>query len=175
MMTDQQFDEQLAKINAAFGAAEACRDQELARLFHDCGWTQERIAQKVGKKQQWVSYRLLFARFLDYNHGCKTQIPGETLTERRFRASWGKTKGKEPERFRQVVQLLNEDVPPGYLNQLHKPGIRPAIINLCRDGQRRTRKEVAAALDEILPGITAKQVTQALNDLQKKPPKGYAV
>jgi hypothetical protein len=50
-----------------------------------------------------------------------------------------KTKGKESARFEQVLKLLDaaESV-PGYGNLVHKPGIRKAIVEACRDGQRRS-------------------------------------
>jgi hypothetical protein len=41
------------------------RDQEIARLFHVCGWIQEVIARHMGKKQGWVSKRIVFGRFLN--------------------------------------------------------------------------------------------------------------
>ena len=76
----------------------------MARLFVECEWTQERLARRMGKTQQWVAYRLRLGQFLEFTTtGCKTQKPPENLTERRFRTCWSKTKGKERERFAQVL------------------------------------------------------------------------
>jgi hypothetical protein len=68
---------------------DAYRDQEMARLFEKCKWSQERIAEHVGKRQKWVSNRLLLGRFLTFRTtGSKTEFPAETLTERRFGKRW---------------------------------------------------------------------------------------
>lgn len=64
------------------------RDQETARLFNESGWTQERIASKLGKVQRWVSYRLVFGRFLMFRTTCsKDEITTQSLTEGAFRQS----------------------------------------------------------------------------------------
>jgi len=105
--------------------ADAYRDQELARLFVECGWTQEKIARKVERSQVWVSCRLTFGRFLSF---IASSYKRESLTEFRFRACWRKTKGKESDRFRQVLSILEGEVPPGYRNLVNKPGIRKAIL-----------------------------------------------
>jgi hypothetical protein len=39
----------------------------MARLFVECGWTQEKIAARMGKQQAWVSKRLIVGRFLRFN------------------------------------------------------------------------------------------------------------
>lgn len=179
-VTEQQFDARLAHIEEQHAArregADAWRDQELARLFVACGWTQERIAGHLKKGQQWVSRRLIFGRFLDYAHGRNEQTAAETLTERRFRASWALSRGRdEDRRFAQVVTMLGEAAPPGHRNLVRKPGLREAIIDLCGDGVKRTVKEIAALVDGRIPGIDAKQVAAALRGLQKKPPRGQAV
>ena len=68
-------------------------EQELARLFWPSGWTQEELAKKEGKSQRWVSYRLLFGRFLGFSTSCS--IPQDPaflkLTEGRFRDYWSRT------------------------------------------------------------------------------------
>jgi hypothetical protein len=66
--------------------ADALRDQELARLFHECKWTQEAIARKMGKSQRWVSYHLTFWAYLQFRtNGSNLKYALETLTEWRFR------------------------------------------------------------------------------------------
>jgi hypothetical protein len=46
--------------------AAAKRDQALAQLFARSGWTQEELARKESKTQQWVAYRIRFGRFLHF-------------------------------------------------------------------------------------------------------------
>jgi hypothetical protein len=91
---------------------DAYRDQELARLFVQCGWTQPRIAEQEGKTQQWVDYRLRFGRFLQFTtSGCNLQKPPKNLTERRFRAYFERTEGsKEQVRFAAVLKAMEEDL-----------------------------------------------------------------
>lgn len=90
---------------------DAYRDQELARLFVQCGWTQQRIAEKEGKTQRWVDYRLRFGRFLDFRtSGSNAQKPPKNLTERRFRAYFERTDGsKEQVRFAAVLKAMEEE------------------------------------------------------------------
>lgn len=100
-MTTEQFDLRLKTIaeqyEARREAAEAYRDQELARLFHDCGWTQEKIAEHLNKQGKhisrvWVCYRLCFGAFLDFvTTVTKVAFDLKTLTERRFRGLWAQT------------------------------------------------------------------------------------
>jgi len=99
--------------------AEAYRDQEMARLFNECGWTQEKIARKMGKKQTWVSLRLVFARFLIF---IADRNKSEGLTEWKFRKLYSGTRGTEKERFECVLGKLGDTVPLGYRNQVQKPG-----------------------------------------------------
>lgn len=77
------------------------------KLFVESHWTQEKIAEEVGKSFSWVCKRLLFGRFLDF---CTTVQKFETprnLTERRFRGYWERTEAaKEEQRFRQVADAM---------------------------------------------------------------------
>jgi hypothetical protein len=69
------------------------RDQELARLFGDCGWTQERIAGRMGQSVMWVCYRLRFGRFIAFYTRCvKSESPPKSLTEGHFRKKWSEAK-----------------------------------------------------------------------------------
>jgi hypothetical protein len=66
-------------------------EQADAALLLESGWTQERIAKKIGKTQQWVAYQLRFAAFLNYYRGSNRRLDAlgasipSTLTERAFR------------------------------------------------------------------------------------------
>jgi transcriptional regulator with XRE-family HTH domain len=177
-MSNHDFDVRLAHIDEQYAArregAEAYRDQELARLFNECGWTQERIAKRVGKKKSWVSYRLRFGAFLDFSTLVEKLESAriQTLTEGAFRRIWAKTAGPEKERFAQVAEILRGGVPAGYRNQLVKPGYRPAIIEILSDGQWHKRSEVMADLEERFGDVAAATFANAVQSLAKAPPKG---
>lgn len=65
----------------------------------------------MGKKQQWVSRRLIFGRFLVFT---PTGVNAANLTERRFRDYWKRTSGKESERFAAVLSVLENGIPQGH-------------------------------------------------------------
>ena len=190
-MTEQQFDERVKEIELEFNTrregADAYRDQELAWLFVRAkaeGQGQEWIARRMGWTQQRVSQRLLLGRFLIYNHGCTTASPHDLfpqLTERRFRGHWAASKlhkkDTEEERFARVAKALRTDtqLPKGYVNIIHKPGIRPAVVALLSDGKRRTPAQIADALTETMgEEVSGKQVSEAVRLLKKKAPAGMA-
>ena len=86
-------------------------DQEIARLFGGSGWTQERIAKRVGKSRVWVTYRLQFGSFLHFVTTVTNHKLPANLTERRFRGYWEQTKApKEAQRFKQVVEAMEADM-----------------------------------------------------------------
>jgi hypothetical protein len=75
--------------NAHREGAEALRDQAMAHLFEECGWTQEEIAKVEGKSRIWVVYRLRLARFSAFvTSGYICKFPLHLLSERRFRHAW---------------------------------------------------------------------------------------
>lgn len=188
MMSEPDFDAELEIIQRRYGerrdGAEALLDQALARLFDRCGWTQERIAKKVGKSQQWVHKRLVFGRFLLFTtSGSKSQFPTEKLTERRFRDFWGRTRATgrkltERQRFAAVAELLAErhaEPPPRYKNLVEKPGFTPAAVQLLQGKRRWTPAEILEALREQFPGIEQDQVGNVLQGLKRRPPKGFVL
>src|SRR5262245_56778888 len=69
-MTEAEYDAERAKLRELYGEssaeASAKRDQAMALLFRRSGWTQEQLARKEGKTQQWIAYRLRFGRFLHF-------------------------------------------------------------------------------------------------------------
>jgi hypothetical protein len=190
MMSEQDFDTRLEAIRLEAARKRenvvAYEDQAMSQLFEDCGWTQEQIAARMGKGQSWVGYRLAFAAFLRWltTSGGKPKFAAEKLTERRFRASWVKS-GKRGEpadrRFARCVPLLEEalvqaeQLPQGYRNLQEKPGYRKAIVELMSDSKRRNVGQMAEALDAKFPGITSDTISNALKELQKRPPKGYTI
>ncbi len=176
MMSEQQFDARIAAIDQEHArrreGADAYRDQEMARLFEQCAWTQERIAERMGKKQPWVCKRLTFGRFLSF---IPVGISIDALTENRFREHWQRTKGKEEERFAQVAWRLEHSIPHGKAAQIEKPGVRLAVVECLADGKWYTIPQLAATAEESLPGLTEDQVQAALRMLRLRPPEGKEV
>ena len=74
MMTDDKFDAQLTHIEeqreAKQEAVDGWYEQSLGKLFARSGWTQQRIAEKVGTTQGRVSHLLCFGRFLEFITTC---------------------------------------------------------------------------------------------------------
>jgi hypothetical protein len=60
-MTDAEYDLERERIRSTYGdstsEAGVRFEQELARLFTKCGWSQEQIAAKENMSQQWVAGR----------------------------------------------------------------------------------------------------------------------
>jgi hypothetical protein len=177
-MTEHQFDARLAHIEEQYQArregATAYRDQEMARLFEECDWGQEKIAARMGKRKSWVSYRLKFGAFLGFStSGGKHPSWLMNLTERRFREHWKRTKGREAERFAQVAHALEHGVPHGYEAMIDKPGIVPAVLECLADGRWYTVQQITATVEESLPGLTCDQVSSALTKtIRRRPPAG---
>ncbi len=159
--TDEQYDKQRKDIEAGFElrkeCADAWRDQRVATLFDECGWTQERIAKREDKTQGWVQLRLRFSRFLGFINTTGingTPIP-RNLTERRFRSYWEQTtKGHEPTRFRAVADLMAADL------TLTKPRerIHDKIMDEFGDWEWRTTEEIVERT-----GFRRSQVIDCLN------------
>jgi hypothetical protein len=112
--TGNSRDRSLRKLRTEAARSEEVRavyERVLARLFVECGWTQERIAGKMGQTQSWVCYRLRFGRFLRIITRCdnSSSLPN-LLTEGRFRKAWTAThkdrhpKETEAERFGRVLK-----------------------------------------------------------------------
>lgn len=111
MMSEQEFGARLTHIEDQATAmqqrVDGWREQHLARLFVDSGWSQQELADYLGKRwgkevsRQWVGYHLLFGRFLLFfaTTGGKENLPATllafrlpaNLTERGFRAYWDRT------------------------------------------------------------------------------------
>ena len=94
-MTPAEYDHERARLRSLYGddaqQAATKRDQALALLFARSGWTQEELAKKESKTQQWVAYHLRFGRFLNYTTTVVNETTRNELTERRFRDHWENT------------------------------------------------------------------------------------
>src|SRR5262245_60702177 len=138
MMSQAEFRLNVKQINEQLQArhetATAWGDQEMARLFERCEWTQEAIAKEMKRTHQWVSCRLIFGRFLDLaTTVANTELAG--LTERRFRDYWRKTEGAERERFAKVAEILANGIPQGFEAVCNKTGARKAVLAAMDDGK----------------------------------------
>ncbi len=187
MMSEDHFDARLKQIESEYAGAregaDAARDQEVARLFVECGWTQVRIAERMGWSEGKVSRQLVFGRFIRFlPSGQESKSPAKPLTERRFRNACSRAgklrKETEAERFARVATLLASDasdMPGNYGNLVKKPGIKKAVIEVMSDGKRLSSAEIAEEVSVKMPGVTREQVTATLQRMQEKPPQGMAL
>lgn len=184
-MTEQQFEarwkQNQEQRHAEGKAVEAKWDQADALLLIESGWTQERIAAKVGKSQQWVDYQLRFGRFLNYNRGCNTlpDAPAASLspnlTERAFRDAWSQApkrtaegvKHPETERFELVREILEAKFildPLGVGTRSKGARVSEKVATLA-DAGWLTKEQALADLEE--SGIDEKQLAGALDSIKK--------
>ena len=183
MMSNDRFDARLRHIEEQHAArresAVAYRDQEMAKLFIDSGWTQQQIAERVSRvtgkpiQQQYVSYRINFGLFLEFTTtGGKAEI-ATNLTERRFRDLYRRSEGKQETRFAQVLHSLEHSIPQSIDAMRNKPGLRNAVIERLSDRQWYTVKQLAQKLEEVLPGVAEQQLTASVGSIWRQPPEGF--
>jgi len=147
VMTEAEYDDARARLAPDKAAAGVRWEQDLALLFARSGWTQEKIAKKEGKGQQWISRRLIFGRFLTFTPtGVNAENLFANLTERRFRELWSETdqnEGNERIRFQQVMKLIEERI------SIVKPRVKPfghEIKQKFGDGKWHGLDEIVAEL-----------------------------
>lgn len=102
-MTTAEFDRREEMIERANPAP--TKDQSIAKLYIDSGWTQQEIADHTGMSKSWVGYQLCFGRFLKFSTNGGNP---RNLTERAFRNLWEETSQEDSEqvRFRAVAAAL---------------------------------------------------------------------
>jgi hypothetical protein len=187
-MTEPEFDARIKQIDKGYAGkregAEAYRDQELARLFIECKWTQEKIAQEMGRTQPWVTYRLRFGRYLEIiTRSYNSSRPTDSLTEYHFRKGWSTVakehpKETEAERFGRVAEWLEANPPlvgrsDKYGGVVKRQNIRPAIQEILSANKGFIgTQELYSRVKEMFPGTQHKQINNALQWMQKKPPPG---
>jgi hypothetical protein len=122
-------------------------DQQLALLFTKSGWTQEQLAKKEGKQQQWISRRLTFGRFLNFSTNVlNPEIPLHAVTEGRFRDFWSRTEGtNERQRFSDVLKLMQQEV--SFRRPPLLQGISKAIVAEFADGKWHKFETIVAAVE----------------------------
>ena len=112
VMSDSEFDQECEKLHRTYGDDPVARsEQAWAKLYTRSGWTQQKLAEKVGVQRPRVAQLLLFGRFLNFVNfvttGNKVKKMLDALTERSFRAYWTKAdKAAEQDRFSAVLQAL---------------------------------------------------------------------
>lgn len=135
VLTDEEYDRAKADFVATYGEnnkeAAALRDQAMAKLFARSGWTQEKLAAKELKPQNWVSRHLKFGHFLSFiPMGINSENLPKNLSERRFRSFWEQTDKNEPNdriRFQAVLKMVqdntrisNSTAPKGHTNAIRE-------------------------------------------------------
>lgn len=118
MISEQEFDagwkHLMEQGHATIQRAKGSLEQAQARFLAASGWTQERIAEKIGFHRTRVHQLLLFGRFLDFvtPGNNPSGIPLSGLNEKVFRRAWSKTRrdsadrNNEKHRFEEVVKIL---------------------------------------------------------------------
>jgi hypothetical protein len=147
-MTEEEYDRERAKIRNTYRDSPAAKgDHALVILFYRSGWTQEELAKKEGKGQQWISRHLIFGRFLSSAIGANAESLPKNLTERRFRSFLEQAdKGAKNERIRlkQVAQLIRDNT---VLAQPRRKAIGKEIIKQFGDGKWHATEKMAKCLD----------------------------
>jgi hypothetical protein len=183
-MTEAEYTAAREKLRALYGdnsiEAAAKRDQALAILFARSNWTQEELAEKEGKSQSWIQYRLRFGRFLHFTTVVvKFESVPSNLTEGRFRSFWEQTEkenGKEEQRFRAVLKLLQAEP----IMAPRRPPIGNKIKEQFADGKWHNLDVIAKKIEadpdhvrETLDGISKNQ-TYGCKAEKKRVGPGFA-
>jgi hypothetical protein len=162
-MTEADYDAERARIRETYGDSEeeagARWQQELARLFYRSGWTQQRLAEKEGKTQQWIALQVKFGQFLDFTTTVVNSKIGPAVTEGSFRECWKKTEGNDRERFQQAARLLSERTEV-LVRRKQRPRIDGKLLDQFADGKWRRPEEIAEAI-----GTDADHVADAIESL----------
>lgn len=163
-MSEAVYDIARAELRETYGdtrqEAGARFEQELARLFYRSGWTQDELAKKEGKSQQWIVTKLRFGRFLNFTTTVvNTESILKNITEGRFRSYWERTESgpNERARFGEVIKLMQAP---------KRPAIGEAIKESFADGKWHGVATIAKGIDaeedhvrETLDRITRKNTT----------------
>ncbi len=184
MMTDQEFTVRLTHIEDQAAAmqerVDGYRDQELAKLFVESEWSQEQLAEHLGKtwgkevSREWVSKRLLFGRFLAFFGTSCTKdqfsIPSN-LTEGAFRRFWESTEpGGDFRGHRANTTAATEDEQRRF-GEIVKEGKKSATWVL-------PKQPVRAAIVRKIAGkgaMTVEQIADRIADCLDRPPSPLEV
>jgi hypothetical protein len=200
MMSTEQFDARLTQIEEQTRArqepVQGFRDQKLAALFLDSGWSQDEVAAHLGKwwgkevTQQWVGQQLRFARFLSFftttgSEGGLRLPPN--LSERAFRSFWDATEAGDNfsghrAHTEAAVQdehrrfgLVLEELKAAGLSRARKP-IRKAILRRVVGKKPLSAEEIARVIsDDLGSAVLPRDVAQTLSTMRPTPESPYRV
>lgn len=149
-MSVQDYDFQRAQLRELHGdhspESVASRDQGMALLFCRTNWGQVELAEKEGKSQPWVNYRLRFGRFLSFiTTVIKPDLLPRDLSEWRFRSYWERTDKLETNeriRFTAIHRLMQE----GAVTAPRRPLLGEPIKKHFADGKWHRLETIASKL-----------------------------
>ena len=164
----------------------AWRDQQIAALFVESDWTQQKIADYLGKNQSWVARRLLFGRFCNFLMPIGIKKLPVNLSEGRFRELWeqvGKGDGRvgastpaETKRFKAILQTEEwqfqlADATPFPVSDMLKEH--------CCNRKWMTAEELADSISEAVdfdtPGNLCERVAYTVNRIKSSNTGGMMV
>lgn len=150
-MSDEQFAQERARLTELYGdnstEAAAKRDQALAKLFYQSGWTQQELADKEGKSRQQIQRQLRFGQFLAIAPmGANTDSLPKNLSERKFREYWERTDKAEPDkvRFAMVAKLIKSETS---VMTARRPSIGKEIVERFGDAKWHKLSTIVDALE----------------------------
>jgi hypothetical protein len=165
-MTEENYDQEHAKLGEIHGNSSieiaAKRDQALAILFYQSGWTVERLAKKECQSDSGMHFRVRFGRFLNFVSDLTggESLP-KNLTERRFRSYWLRTDPKETSehiRFQAVLKLMRSES----IATARRPSIGGSIKERFADGKWRRLSIIAEKI-----GADEQHVLDTINGMSK--------
>jgi len=148
------------------------REQELALLFDRSGLTQEELAAEEGQGRQFISYRLVFGRFLNFASADASaeKLPA-SLTEYKFRQFWKQTDKADNDRKRFLDVLATIQSAPVVLagRSQRNTGLTQKIVDEFADGKWHAEETIYNHFDEEDPEAVKGSLT-----ILKKPSRGAA-
>jgi hypothetical protein len=142
-MTPEEFEQCRSALPLDKGAAGVRFEQELARLFHVSGWTQEELAKVEGKSRPWIDQTLRFGRFLEI---ATDSINARSLNLHQFRNLWKDRSDKgSPEnvRFKQVLAAVEA----ASIRSQQRPKLAGDLKRLFADGNWHRLDDMARTLE----------------------------
>lgn len=156
-MTDDEFDAEFQKIMATYGNSRKEAgdrwEQELAKFLYRSGWTQEKLAEKIGHTQSYIAKMLRFGRYLNFS---PVGLNPGSLNERQFRRAWEESPdfgGNERQRFMAVQEALERN--HAAAKQKRTPGASKAIRERFADGRWHSLGRIQSTLADFPPDTIA--------------------
>jgi hypothetical protein len=175
-MSEAEYDRARAELRNPKDAR-AKWGQQLAILFYRSGWTQQQLAEKESKTQQWADNHLRFGRFLNFTSAFSNpEIALSSLSERVFHLYWKRTEGggqtysgNERQRFTAVLKLMQKET------VMRRPsrhnGVAKKITKGFGDGKWHKLETIIATV-----GATEREILSALSCFSNSAKRaGYGV